>query len=386
MAAKPKPKTVAHQPSWILRNDTTELALTCFGGHMAPVTFFRDSAKPVQPYYINPWHGEGRKLPAPVLKPLRGDFFCLPFGGNPEPLNGKQYPIHGETASRTWSLKGICREGKVATLAAQMNLRVGGGKVLKRLSLRDGHNVVYCQHTISGVTARLPLGHHATLALPETEGAMKVSSSKFALGLTNRDFDGLPEDGSYQSLALNGTFNRLDRVPLIWKSPAVGDCSSFPIRAGFTDIMAIFKKTSTTPAWMTAVNTEAGYLWFSMKDAAQLPATLFWISNGGRHGAPWLGRNRCLGLEDVCGNFALGAAASATANPVSRAGFKTAVALSAKAPTQVNTLQGVAKVPRRFGRVKNVKFEKGKVVFVDTAGKQVSARVCYEFITSGCVC
>jgi hypothetical protein len=309
VASKPKPRTVANQPSWILQNDTTQLALTCFGGHMAPVTFFRNSSAPVQPYYINPWHNEGHKLPVPVLKPLRGDFFCLPFGGNPEPLNGHQYPIHGETASRPWALEGISAEGKVATLAARMNLRVGGGKVRKQLSLREGHNVVYCQHTISGVTARLPLGHHATLALPETEGAMKVSSSSFALGLTNRDFDGLPEDGSYQSLALNGEFSRLDRVPLIWKDPAMGDCSSFPIRAGFTDIMVIFKKPTETPAWMAAVNTETGYLWFSMKDAAQLPATLFWISNGGRHGAPWLGRNRCLGLEDVCGNFALGAAA-----------------------------------------------------------------------------
>jgi hypothetical protein len=386
MAGKPTPKPIAHQPSWILRNDTTELALTCFGGHMAPVTFFRDSATPVQPYYINPWHGENPKLPVPVLKPLRGDFFCLPFGGNADPLNGKQYPIHGETASRTWTLKDIAKDGKVTALKAQMNLRVGGGKVCKQLSLRDGHNVVYSQHTISGVDAKLPLGHHATLALPETEGAMKVSSSSFALGLTNRDFDGLPEDGSYQSLALNGSFTRLDRVPLIWKDPSLGDCSSFPIRAGFTDIMAVFKKPSATPAWMAAVNTEAGYLWFSMKDAAQLPATMFWISNGGRHGAPWLGRNRCLGLEDVCANFALGAAASAKANPVSRAGFKTAVALSAKAPTAVNTLQGVVKVPRGFGRVKRVMFEKGKAIFIDSADKKVTARVCHDFVTSGQVC
>ena len=50
---------------------------------MAPVTFFRDSAQPVRPYYVSPWQEEApSKMPAPVLVSLRGDFFCLPFGGN----------------------------------------------------------------------------------------------------------------------------------------------------------------------------------------------------------------------------------------------------------------------------------------------------------------
>ena len=68
--------TVASQLSWVIGNDEVELAVTQLGGHMAPVTFCRASGMPIQPYYINPWHDEKPdELPAPVLKPLRGDFF-----------------------------------------------------------------------------------------------------------------------------------------------------------------------------------------------------------------------------------------------------------------------------------------------------------------------
>ena len=77
---KAKRKVVASQPAWELANKQVELAVTELGGHMAPVTFYRKSAEPVQPYYISPWQGEKLKIDEPVLVPLRGDFFCMPFG------------------------------------------------------------------------------------------------------------------------------------------------------------------------------------------------------------------------------------------------------------------------------------------------------------------
>lgn len=73
-------RRIHSQPSWLIRNDEVELAVTQLGGHMAPVTFYRASRRPVQPYYISPWQDERVRVPAPVLRPLRGDFFCLPFG------------------------------------------------------------------------------------------------------------------------------------------------------------------------------------------------------------------------------------------------------------------------------------------------------------------
>ena len=48
-------KTIAGQPSWILANRQVELAVTELGGHMAPVTFYRNTTGPVQPYFISSW-------------------------------------------------------------------------------------------------------------------------------------------------------------------------------------------------------------------------------------------------------------------------------------------------------------------------------------------
>ncbi len=379
-------KTVASQPSWIVRSKNVELALTQLGGHMAPVTFYRNTAKSVQPYYISPWANEGLKIPDPVLVPLRGDLFCMPFGANTEAVSGEQFACHGEPATKKWKLVDLATCGKVTSLTVSMSARIRKGKFTKTLSLVDGQNVVYCQHLLEGFSGKMPLGHHATLALPDAEGALRVSTSKFALGMTNPTATGDPAAAAYQSFALGAKFTDLTRVPLNFKNAPLGDCSAFPVRTGFDDLLAVFKKPSATPAWTTAVNAERGFLWFSLKDAAVLPATAFWISNRGHHGSPMSGRNRCLGLEDVCGFFAEGLADSVKANVISRAGFPTTVALSAKRPTAINYVQGVVKVPAGFDRVKDIQFAPGKVTFLGRRGKKVSAAVRHEFLQTGKLC
>lgn len=97
-------RCIRGQDSWAFASTTVACCITRAGGHMAPVTFFRDTATPVQPYFISPWQGEpGQRPYEPVLGPLRGDFFCLPFGANP-PWRGEAHRIHGETAYRRWRL------------------------------------------------------------------------------------------------------------------------------------------------------------------------------------------------------------------------------------------------------------------------------------------
>ncbi len=379
-------KTIASQPSWVIRSKNVELALTQLGGHMAPVKFYRNTAGPVEPYYIAPWANEGLKIPDPVLVPLRGDFFCMPFGANVDAYRNEQYVCHGEPATKKWKLVDQSTCGKVTSLTVSLKARIREGKFTKTLSLVDGQNVVYSQDVLEGFTGKMPLGHHATLSLPDEPGAMKVSTSKFALGLTNPTATADPAAGSYQTFPLGAKFTDLARVPLNLKDTPVGDCSAFPTRAGFDDLLAVFKKPSADPAWTAAVDNKRRFLWFSLKDAAMLPATAFWISNRGHHSSPMSGRNVCLGLEDVCGFFAEGLVDSLKSNVVTKAGIPTAVALSPKKPTVVNYVQGVVKVPAGFDRVKSVSFQAGKVVFVGAGGKKVSASVCCEFLKTGKLC
>lgn len=380
---KPIVKTVASEPSWILRSRDVELAVTQLGGHMAPVTFYRDTKTPVQPYYISPWQGEGRKIDDPVLVPLRGDFFCAPFGANDVPLGDEQHRCHGEPAHAKWKFFDMKKEGKVSSLTLTMRTKVRPGKVTKTLSLIDGQNVVYSKHVLEGYTGAMPMGHHATLQPRAKEGSLRVTTSPFALGMTTpKDFCD-PATGSYQSFAVGEKFSDLRKVPLLFKTPPTADVTHLPARAGHTDLLAMYKKPSREPAWTAAVDAEEGYLWFSLKDAAVLPATLFWIANRGRHLDPWDGVELCLGLEDVCANFALGLAPSVNANPIRKAGFKTAITLSPKTPTVINYIQGVVRVPKNFGPVKAVRFEKNRVTFVAENKKTVSTAVKWDFLQTG---
>ncbi|MFP4141508.1 MAG: hypothetical protein ACLFVY_13185 [Phycisphaerae bacterium] len=378
----PPTETIARQESWILENDTIRLAVTRLGGHMAPVTFAAGSDHPMQPYYISPWQDEGRSLETEVLRPLRGNFFCMPFGGENR-YRGEDHPAHGEPATRRWKNARIDADGPIRMLTARMDTTARPGRVTKTHALVDGHDAVYTAHRLEGYSGAMCLGHHATLAVPERPGGLLVSSSPFELGMTNPSLFSNPADGEYQSLAIGKRFRSLGKVPTLWKDRPWADCSEYPAREGFTDLIALMKTPRRTPAWMTAVCPEQGYLWFSLKDAAVLPTTAMWISNRGRHGEPWCGRNRCLGLEDVCAYFADGLTNSAKKNELTEAGFPTTVSLRKNRPADVRYIEGAVRVKKSFGRVRRARFARGGLTFVDENGNEADVRVNHDFLATG---
>ena len=375
------------QPSFVVATQEVEVAVTKLGAHMAPVTFFRDSAKPVQPYYVSPWQDEApSKMPAPVLNTLRGDFFCLPFGGNAEEVAGEKHPPHGEIVGDAWHLLGTKKNGDVTTLTLGIETKVRKGRVTKELSLVAGQNVIYSRNIIEGFAGRVPLGHHATLAMPEKEGAVRIATSAFRFGMTCPSLFSDPKQREYQALLPGAKWTDLAKVPVAWKDAPDADLTRLPGRYGFADLIQIANEPwakTNGPAWTAATFADAGYVWFSLKDPAVLSSTVFWMENHGRHGHPWNGRNNCLGLEDVTAFFADGLAASTKENVLTKEGVETAVALSADKPTAVNYIQGVVKIPDGFENVKTLEFAPSEVTFISTTGKRVTAPVRHEFLKSG---
>jgi hypothetical protein len=380
-------RTIHAQPSFVVSTKQVELAVTELGGHMAPVTFFRDSDKPVRPYYVSPWQDEkATPMPAPVLVPLRGDFFCLPFGGNSEEVASEQHPPHGEIVGAKWMHVGTKKSGEVTTLTMSIKTQVRRGRVTKELSLVDAQNVIYSRHTIDGFVGRVPLGHHATLAMSDKEGTVRLAASPFRFGMTYPGTFSDPKQREYQSLLPGAKWTTLTKVPVVWKEEPDADLTKLPARQGYADLIQLvnepWEKTKG-PAWMTATFTDAGYVWFSLKDPAVLNSTVFWIENRGRHGHPWNGRNNCLGLEDVTAHFADGLKASTRENVLSKEGIATSIELKEGKPTTVNYIQGVVKIPDGFEMVKTLEFTPGEVTFVSTTGKRVTAPVRHEFLKSG---
>lgn len=386
-AAEVKTRTIHSQPSFVIATRQVELSITRQGGHLAPVRFYLDSDSPVQPYHISPWQDERpTAMPAPVLVPLRGDFFCLPFGGNNEAYQGEKHPPHGEVSSEPWKLVSATRQGAVKTLSLALDTKVRRGRVTKELSLVDGENVVYSRHLIEGFAGRVPLGHHATLAMPEQEGAVQIATSPIRFGMTCPGLFSDPTKAEYQALLPGAKWNSLAQVPVWAKGAPDADLTRLPARKGYADLIQVVNESweqTHGPAWTTATYADAGYVWFSLKDPAVLATTVFWIENHGRHGHPWKGRNNCLGLEDVTAHFADGLSASVAENALTRDGVKTAIELRADQPTSVNYLQGVVKVPRGFVKVQTLEFTPGHVTFVSTTGLRVQAPVRHEFLRTG---
>ena len=379
---------IAHsQPSFLLANDQVRLSVTEVGGHMAPVTFFADSKSPIEPYYISPWQDEPKtEMPAPVLNSLRGDFFCMPFGGNADAVNGEKHPPHGEIAGSKWKAISVEDAGDVTTLTLEFETQVRKGKVTKQLSLVKGQNVVYSKHTIEGFAGRVPLGHHATLAMPEKEGSVHLASSKIRFGMTCPGVFSDPKKGEYQALLPGVKWTDLTKVPVLAKDAPDADLTKLPGRYGYADLVQLVNDPAgDQPAWMTATFADAGYVWFSLKDPRVLASTVFWMENHGRHGHPWNGRNICLGLEDVTTHFADGLAPSMAENVLSKQGVLTAVELKASEPTVVNYIQGVARIPAGFDRVASIEFGAGEITLVSSAGKRVTVPVNHQFTKTGMV-
>ena len=375
-------RTLSGQRCWVVASDQVELAVTRTGGHMAPVTFFRNTDSPIAPYYISPWQGDDLDYPVPVLAPLRGDFFCMPFGGNGTPYDGEEHPPHGETAGSDWQLDGVRKVGDITTLTLKLKTKVRAGEVTKRLSLREGDNVVYSSHVINGFVGKTSIGHHATLAMPDKEGSFKISHSPIKFGMTNPGQFSNPANAEYQQLGIAQKFESLSAVPSIFKGAEDVDCSRLPQTRGYADLLMIFPDdTAGKPAWLTAVREDEGWMWFSLKDPKVLTATVFWLENRGRHGLPWFGRNNCVGMEDVTAFFADGLAPSAEANILTNEGIQTSVDI--KDGHTVNYIQGVVKIPAGYKETAKVEFGAASVTFISPNGQQVKASVRHGFLKSG---
>ena len=370
---------VLGQPSWRLASTNVEAFVTAQGGHLAPVTFDQNGGR-FMPMAIAPWAEEPQDLNLPACtRALRGDFFCMPFGGNATVFNDEQHPPHGEAANRCWSFESLENRDGRTTLHLSLETKVRRGRIDKRISLVDGENAVYSRHTISGASGPMSLGHHAMLKFPSESESGLISTSPFLYGQVYPQPVERPEDKGYSCLQPGATFTSLAAVPTVFGK--VADLSRYPARRGYEDVATVVSDPARPFAWTAAAFPAQGYAWFALKNPRVLRQTLFWFSNCGRHYAPWNGRHvDTLGIEELTSYFFQGLAESVRPNPISEAGHPTALFLNPNEPLEVRYIMAVARIPSTFGHVTEITASRDGVVLHSLDGQNIHACVDLTFL------
>ncbi|MDX2225788.1 MAG: hypothetical protein SFY92_01610 [Verrucomicrobiae bacterium] len=378
-ATLPPLKSVFNTPSWTLKSKSVEASVSRTGGHLGPVTFIFGKRR-ISPLSVCPWHAEkpDPSLP-PLLQVLRGDFLCLPFGGNDTPYKGRKFPPHGEPANSPWHLESADLRPGIRELHLSQNQRITGGRVDKFITLLGNDPVLYQSHVISGIEGPMNPGHHAIVRFPETPGSGHISVSRFVHAQTLPTEFELPENGGYSSLKPDSPFSSLKKVPLA--RGGFTDISIYPARKGFEDLIMLVSDPRLNFAWTAVTFPGEGYVWFTLKDPRILRNTIFWISNGGRHGKPWNGRHTArMGLEECTSYFHYGLAESAAANPLSRKGYPTVIPLGKKRPTCLNTIMACALIPKGFDEVARIDKSPGGVTLQSRSGKKIAVPLTLGFL------
>ena len=340
------------QPSYTINTDLVSANISVQGGHLTAA--FQCGPEWIDPFYYAPWWQEARIADMPeMINVLRGDFFCLPFGGNEEEYHGTRYLPHGKTSNADWDLAGLREHEGGKELSLTLDLDDEAGNVIKTIGLRHQEPVIYSTHRIEGFAGKTPVGHHALLKLPEEEGRGIVDMSASLTGFTPPAPIENPADGGYCRLRPN--YEITDRSAVACMDGQSVDLRRFPLSRGFDDLALFISDPAREFAFTTLTLPEEGYLYFQLKHPAVLAATLFWMENGGRHYAPWNGRiTSLIGLEEITAFFHYGIKPSVEANFLQGQGYPTFLNMDGNTPVDVNVILGLIPIEKSFTGVADI--------------------------------
>lgn len=384
MALIPDTAVVCGQASFELATPAMRAAITRFGAMLGPVTFLADERAPIQPYSVAPWVTEPPQSGVPpLLSALRGDFMCSAFGDNTDAFDGRVIPPHGDTANGEWNLVYRRENERGAALRLAMDMPTQGGRCTGTTVLLDRHTFVYQRHDFDGVSGPINPGHHAMLRCPPRAGSALLSFSPLAFACASPPRAALPDESSRARLR-PGAFSA-NPAMMPCADGTTMDATSFPSRDGVDDVLILCAGPARELAWSAATFPGEGYAWLSLRNRAQLPSTLLWLSNGGRAEPPWNGRHvGVVGIEDIMGYFASGLAESARDNMLSAHGVPTCVHVSARDTLRIPYIQGVVRIPPGFDRVAEVEPIASCELLVRAAsGAEVRVACRWEFLGDG---
>ena len=310
------------------------LSLQRRGGMLGPLTFIVAGDNQVSPLYLAPWAAqEPPPALSEVLKSLRGEWPCIPFGSY-RPKEGfppdwaavignnrdEQYQ-HGFSSNVDW------RWSKVAPGEIELACRYPEEndieEVVRRVKPVPDRAAVDLGLVVKARRrTQLPVGLHFTFCRPRTVATLRPGSFQDAWTSPG------PPHESAQAFAPNRRFHELQRTPA--RSGGYIDATTFPLSVEAEDLIQLNGVDGHFDLDLHADHCRVTLDW----NPSHFPSVLLWISNRGLRIPPWNGQHVALGIEPICSAFGLGLEATRNDNPLRRSVLRTAVDFEPERPFQ----------------------------------------------------
>nr|WP_298681840.1 hypothetical protein [uncultured Dongia sp.] len=295
--------------TWQLQWRHGQAELRALGGLLGPVTFNLADGRTLQPMYIAPWADEpGTDDLPPLLRELRGELPCVPFGRTDFPEGLKDWSPrdpgdaweHGYSANQPWSL--ISSDAQHLRIGIDYPVDSDIRRLERQISADPDHPALDISLTIwvrRDVT--LPVALHPTFRVSPQGVTVNPGRFKSAIAYP------IPAEPGISHLQPNGSSADLAAMPAI---SGTIDLTHLPIPPKTEELLQLIDCTPPFSLYYDSEGVEMSLWW----DPSQLPDVMLWVSNGGRAAFPWNGRNYALGVEPVNGVFDLGRVAAPPAD------------------------------------------------------------------------
>jgi hypothetical protein len=321
-------KDIHYEKLGSLAWDRGRLDIQALGGMMGPVEVILDDGRAVRPFAVAPWSDNPREeweaTAPPLLKRLRGDWVCFPFGlpGKPRTdvdarwlegldanLESPDPAQHGTCANVPWRLDKA--EPRALSMSFTPDAKFPVARIERKVTVADGDPAI---HFETGIAARanceLQWGVHPTFRLPETPGSFEIGFG--AEKVTVLTYPGVFEKG-VSRVAHARVLDGLDAVPMV--DGGKRSFASLPLPFDTEELILVAGHKGVARLTNRAERYRVVMEW----DPSVFPSVLLWVSNRGRKFAPWNGRFLGLGVEPVCAPFDLGFAHAVNPNSPMRA-------------------------------------------------------------------
>lgn len=363
--------------SYSLEANLTHAKITATGAHV--IADFTLEGKTVNPYFVAPWWNEDcTALMGTCDYPLRGIFFCFPFGISEEQPNLKR-PCHGFVPARDWTPVFAETTADGSKLTLSLDVPEEHANVRQTVSVRNGETALYLETTVTGATGNYPVGYHPTLQIPTALGNAILDQSAYVRCLTAPAHIDQPENGGYCSLVTDYEITDETHVPTVYGKYV--DLTRQPFIKGFDDIyMYIFDQSHAFDYATLSVPTE-GYLYYQLKNPTQLANSMIWTSYCGRHYPKWNSRvNGCLEIGAGTNYFFYGQSDTLEKNPLSPQGYPMYHTFDGS-PRTYKLISGVVKIPADYQGVAAIeRKDANTIVIKGKDGSVIETACCVDFL------